>query len=266
MESKLETDKLKHSLANAHVKDVAPWCAMFLIMMFLCLAVHAVPTALFCVFLAGFFVIREYAKYASERYAISLPKSEEKKTAPKDTIRKLCDYAGVKPPSLGTAEGSLGAMYDPNTATITLGDMLETGDGTLASILHECSHHILLTTDPADAHRRRTLLSAASAAQTVSFVMAVTFVALVLLGSSGSAMAFDFFLISTLFSKAAITTHEYDTNRYAISLIEADDGELGVVDKNRTAKYLRLCERTYTIDFWGWVGLALFASTIGIGI
>ena len=266
MENKLETDIIRQSIFDAHVREVAPWCAVCLIGMLLCFAAHTPSTALCCMFLAGFLIIREYAKYASERYALTLPHTTEKAPTPKETIRLICEQAGVKPPALGTVEKSLGAMYDPNTETITLGDMLDKGDGAVASAVHECAHHILLSADPITAQRRRKMLAAANAAQTAALVMSVTFVVLIVLGSGGSALAFRLFLASMLFSKAAITTHEYDTNNYAVSLIESDEGALGIVDKERAIKYLRLCERTYTVDFWGWVGVALFASMTGIGV
>ena len=272
-----DIEKTRQDLIREHKMSTLIWIGIvgvFAILLCFSGIWIAVPTI---VFIAAFMAIKNQASYKAAQSANEMTLGavynagawSSKNTATIKLIKDLCRRYEVSTPSEIVYFGnSFGGEYDPNTATVVMGKYLadfET-DASFATGLHECCHHILVN-EPKRGRQRKMQLEIAGITRMMSTFFAILYVLTVLLSPNMNEMQtiFSFFIMSLLISKACITTHEYETNDFAKTLLFSEDSpkELDLIqDRERAFSMLKDGERTYTVDIIGWIIIAIFLCVV----
>ena len=260
-------------LRDSHFRPLTMWFVLFGVFAVISVISSFWGGLSFSIFVAAFFAIRAYAMYRANGYAnlmtLGVPYTPQKldgtSTARGISI-SLSKRYDLEPPKFRYSGNSFSGMYDPNENEVTLGTYYACyeSDAALATAVHETAHHIIIN-DPSNNRWHRHLLELASMCQMLSFVFAISYVALVLLAPLSPMMSvmFKAFLIAMLLNKAIITTHEYTVNSFVKQLMFSDLEEISQIkDRERAFKSLKLGERTYSVDLAGWIVIAVFLSVL----
>ena len=260
-------------LRNSHFRPLVMWFVLFGAFAVLSVFSSFWGGLSFSIFVAAFFAIRAYAMYRANGYSnlmsLGVPYTPQKLDGTSNARGisiSLSRRYDLDPPKFRYSGNSFSGMYDPNENEVTLGTYYACyeSDAALATAVHETAHHILIN-DPANKRLNRHLLELAGMCQMLSFVFAISYVALVLLAPLSPMMSIMFkaFLIAMLLNKAIITTHEYTVNSFVKQIMFSDLEEIAQIkDRDKAFKSLKLGEQTYSVDLAGWIVIAIFLGVL----